>query len=75
MGSVVLEEVTLRRYPRLKHVAILMAYAVIENIGYRQIVTFFRAYGVLQSLRGRRKQKWEYVEHTGLNIRPAPAPR
>src|SRR5258708_18240936 len=28
MGSVVLEEVTLRRYPRLKHVGILMAYAV-----------------------------------------------
>jgi cellulose synthase/poly-beta-1,6-N-acetylglucosamine synthase-like glycosyltransferase len=73
MGSVVLEEVTLRRYPRLKHVGTLMAYAVIENLGYRQIVTFFRAYGVLQSLRGRRRQQWEHIEHTGLNLRQAPA--
>jgi cellulose synthase/poly-beta-1,6-N-acetylglucosamine synthase-like glycosyltransferase len=73
MGSVVLEEVTLRRYPRLKHVGILMLYAVIENLGYRQILTFFRAYGVLQALRGRRRQKWEHIEHTGLNLRQAPA--
>ena len=66
MGSVVLEEFTLRRYPRLKHVMILMLYSVIENIGYRQIVTFFRAYGVLQSFRGRRHNHWEVVEHEGF---------
>ncbi len=75
MGSVVLEEVTLRRYPRLKHVAILMMYAIIENIGYRQIVTFFRAYGVLQALKGRNRQKWEHVEHSGIRINNAQAPR
>lgn len=66
MGSVVLEEITLRRYPRLKHVMILMAFAVIENIGYRQVVTFYRAYGVLQSLKLRRRQRWEHVQHEGL---------
>ena len=64
MGSVVLEEVTLRRYPRLKHVLVLMAYAVIENIGYRQIVTLFRAHGVLQYFRGRKR--WETIQHKGL---------
>jgi cellulose synthase/poly-beta-1,6-N-acetylglucosamine synthase-like glycosyltransferase len=64
MGSVVLEEVTLRRYPRLKHVLILMAYAVIENIGYRQMVTLFRAHGVLQYFRGRKR--WETIQHKGL---------
>jgi cellulose synthase/poly-beta-1,6-N-acetylglucosamine synthase-like glycosyltransferase len=66
MGSVVLEEITLRRYPRLRDSMILMMYAVLENIGYRQIVTFFRAYGVLQVLRRRDKNRWEHVEHTGL---------
>jgi len=66
MGSVVLEEITLRRYPQLKHVMILMAFAVVENIGYRQVVTFYRAYGVLQSLRLRRHQRWEVVHHEGL---------
>lgn len=70
MGSVVLEEITLRRYPRLKDVMILMAFAVVENIGYRQVVTFFKAYGVLQSFR--RRRKWEVVEHEGLG-EPVPA--
>lgn len=64
MGSVVLEEITLRRYPRLKDVMILMAFAVVENIGYRQVLTFFKAYGVLQSFR--RRRAWEVVEHEGL---------
>lgn len=64
MGSVVLEEITLRRYPRLKHVLVLMSYAVIENIGYRQIVAFFRAHGVLQYFRGRKH--WETIQHKGL---------
>jgi hypothetical protein len=68
MGSVVMEEITLRRYPRLKDVMILMAFAMLENIGYRQIVTFFKAYGVLQSI-GRRRQ-WEHVEHKGLRVQP-----
>jgi cellulose synthase/poly-beta-1,6-N-acetylglucosamine synthase-like glycosyltransferase len=65
MGSVVLEEITLRRYPRLKHALVLMAYAVIENLGYRQIVTLFRAHGVLQYLTGGRK--WEAVQHKGIS--------
>jgi cellulose synthase/poly-beta-1,6-N-acetylglucosamine synthase-like glycosyltransferase len=66
MGSVVLEEITQRRYPRLRHVLILMFYAVIENVGYRQVVTFFRAAGVLQAFRGRRWNRWEFVEHKGV---------
>ena len=65
MGSVVLEELTLRRYPSWKHVLILMIYAVIENIGYRQMVTLFRAHGVLQYFTGRRR--WETIQHQGIN--------
>ncbi len=64
MGSVVLEELTLRRYPRLNHVLILICYAVIENIGYRQMVTLFRAHGVLRYFTG--KKRWETVQHKGL---------
>jgi hypothetical protein len=71
MGSVVLEEATLRRYPKLRDVLILMLYAVIENIGYRQIVTFFRAFGVLQYFSGRKR--WEAVEHQGLAVQTAEA--
>jgi cellulose synthase/poly-beta-1,6-N-acetylglucosamine synthase-like glycosyltransferase len=66
MGSVVLEEITIRRYPKLRHVLVLMAYAVIENIGYRQLITIFRAQGVLQFFTGRRR--WEVVHHKGLDV-------
>jgi cellulose synthase/poly-beta-1,6-N-acetylglucosamine synthase-like glycosyltransferase len=65
MGSVVLEETTLRRYPRLRHALTLMTYSVIENLGYRQIVTLFRAHGVMQYLTGRRR--WESVQHRGIS--------
>jgi len=66
MGSVVMEEITQGRYPKLRHVMTLMLYSVIENVGYRQIVTFFRAAGVLQAFRGRRWNRWEFVEHHGM---------
>jgi cellulose synthase/poly-beta-1,6-N-acetylglucosamine synthase-like glycosyltransferase len=65
MGSVVLEELTLGRYPKWKHVAVLMSYAVIENLGYRQMVTLFRAHGVLQYFAGRKR--WEPVQHKGID--------
>ncbi len=69
IGSVLLEETTLRRYPKLRHVLILVAYAVIENLGFRQMVTFFRAQGVLQYFTGLRE--WEFVAHRGLRHRVA----
>ncbi len=64
MGSVLLEESTLRRYPSVRHVLTLSLYAVIENLGYRQIISIFRAQGVLKYFTGRRK--WEVVEHKGV---------
>jgi cellulose synthase/poly-beta-1,6-N-acetylglucosamine synthase-like glycosyltransferase len=64
LGSVMLEEMTLRRYPKISQVMVLMMYAVIENLGYRQMITLFRAQGVLRYLLGQRK--WEVVEHTGV---------
>ncbi|MGH9579754.1 MAG: glycosyltransferase, partial [Terriglobales bacterium] len=67
MGSVLLEEATLRRYPRLGHVLKLMLFAIIENVGYRQMVAIFRAQGVLRFFAGMRK--WEIVKHKGLGER------
>ncbi len=64
MGSVLLEEATLRRYPRLKDVLKLMAFAVIENLGYRQVLSLFRAQGVMRYFAGMRR--WEKVEHRGI---------
>ena len=67
LGSVLLEETTLRRYPGLRHLWVLIGFAVLENLGYRQIVTLFRAQGVLRYFTGLRQ--WEKVEHKGVGSR------
>ena len=63
-GSVLMEEATIRRYPRVGHVVTLMGYALLENLGYRQMTAFFRAQGAIQYLRGRRR--WETVRKAGM---------
>ncbi len=63
-GSVLMEEATIRRYPRVKHMVTLMGYALLENLGYRQMMAFFRAQGVIQYFLGRRR--WEAVRKRGM---------
>ncbi|MEO6119966.1 MAG: glycosyltransferase family 2 protein, partial [Terriglobales bacterium] len=67
MGSILLADATVRRYPRYRDLWILMAYTLIENLGYRQIITFFRAHGVIQYYLGR--HKWEVVKKGGIKAR------
>jgi cellulose synthase/poly-beta-1,6-N-acetylglucosamine synthase-like glycosyltransferase len=64
MGSVLLAEATVRRYPSYRDVLTLILFSLVENFGYRQMVTFFRAQGVFQYVMGARK--WELVAHRGL---------
>lgn len=59
-ASVFLEEVSYRRYPRRLHLFRLLAYGVFENLGYRQLNSFWRCQATLKYLVGMRK--WEYVE-------------
>lgn len=67
MGSVLLAEINLHRYPRIRQVMTLMGYSVIEGLGYRQVMAFFRAQGVLQYFYG--SNKWETVVHKGAASR------
>jgi cellulose synthase/poly-beta-1,6-N-acetylglucosamine synthase-like glycosyltransferase len=64
IGSIVLEEMTVARYPTNRHLWTLLMYGVLENVGYRQILAFFRAHGVIKYLC--RSRKWEKVTHSGL---------
>ena len=70
VASILLHERTLHRYSRLRDVLVLILFAFIENIGYRQMVAFFRAQGVLQYFFGRKR--WEAVVHQG-HARPVGA--
>ncbi|MFZ0959734.1 MAG: glycosyltransferase [Terriglobia bacterium] len=63
VGAVLLEELTYRRYPRFRDLLTLLMFALFENIGYRQLVLYFRFQGVLKFLAGSRR--WEKVAHVG----------
>jgi cellulose synthase/poly-beta-1,6-N-acetylglucosamine synthase-like glycosyltransferase len=63
VGAVLLEELTYRRYPRFRDLLTLLVFAMLENIGYRQLVLYYRFQGVLKFLAGSRR--WEKVAHVG----------
>ncbi len=67
MSAVVLEELTQRRYPAPADVARLFAAAVIENLGFRQLLTIWRTRGLIDGLRG--KQGWGAMERKGFAAR------
>jgi cellulose synthase/poly-beta-1,6-N-acetylglucosamine synthase-like glycosyltransferase len=60
-SGVFLEEITYRRYPKWSHFFTLLLYGIIENLGYRQINSFFRVQAFFQYLR--KKNEWEHVSH------------
>ena len=64
MSAVVLEEFTMRRYPSVVDLLRLLAAAVLENFGYRQLLTFWRLQGVFDGLRG--KRGWGAMERRGF---------
>ncbi len=64
--AVVLEEFTLHRYPRVRDFLRLLAGAVFENIGYRQITTLARLDGILDNFR-QQYAEWGTIERKGLD--------
>jgi cellulose synthase/poly-beta-1,6-N-acetylglucosamine synthase-like glycosyltransferase len=64
IGAVLLEELTYRRYPAYRDLSILLLFAFIENLGYRQLVLYYRFEGVVRFLTG--SWRWEKVTHVGV---------
>ena len=67
--AVALEELTFRRYQRMSDLIWLMITAVFENIGYRQLVTFWRMRGTLRRVFSR-KTRWGKMERKGFQKKP-----
>jgi cellulose synthase/poly-beta-1,6-N-acetylglucosamine synthase-like glycosyltransferase len=63
VGAVLLEELTYRHYPRFRDLLTLLGLAMIEDIGYRQLVLYYRFQGLLKFVMGYRR--WEKVAHVG----------
>lgn len=63
VSAIVLEEMSYRRYVRWRDFLRLIAYGVIENFGYRQLLAWWRLQALAQVVT---KRRWEYVRKGGF---------
>ncbi len=67
LAAVLLEELSFRRYPRLRDLLALAGIGVLENFGYRQLTTWWRLRGVFDFLRN--KRGWGTMTRKGFSAR------
>ncbi len=67
LAAVALEELSFRRYPRLVDLLKLFGLAALENLGYRQLNTWWRVKGTYSALRGR--QTWGAMTRRGFRTK------
>lgn len=68
VGSLILEELELRRFPRAKDLFVLTLAAIVENFGYRQLNNLWRIEGWWRFVRGT-KGNWGTMTRTGFRKR------
>jgi cellulose synthase/poly-beta-1,6-N-acetylglucosamine synthase-like glycosyltransferase len=64
LSAVALEELSFRRYPRLSDLLKLFGLAALENLGYRQMNTWWRVKGTWSALR--RRKTWGKMPRRGF---------
>ena len=64
MATLVLEEIQLRRFPKVRELVVLASVAVLENFGYRQLSNIWRLQGWWQFLR--KQQSWGTMTRKGF---------
>lgn len=62
-ATILLEEMTIKRYPSWSHLIRLLLYGSLEHFGYRQINAWWRLQGIFQYLFT--AYSWEYVHKSG----------
>jgi cellulose synthase/poly-beta-1,6-N-acetylglucosamine synthase-like glycosyltransferase len=74
-SSLLLDEISYHTYPRPRHLVALLAAAIVENLGYRQLTAYWRLLGTVQWIVGAR-QRWGDMQHTGgwTTVVAGPAP-
>jgi cellulose synthase/poly-beta-1,6-N-acetylglucosamine synthase-like glycosyltransferase len=71
-GALILEELELRRFPKILDLLRLVIAAVLENFGYRQLNNIWRVRGTFQFLRG--KRSWGHLSRKGFIAAPKAEP-
>jgi cellulose synthase/poly-beta-1,6-N-acetylglucosamine synthase-like glycosyltransferase len=66
VGAVLLEELSFRRYPHPRDLAVLLSMGVIENFGYRQITAWWRVKAFWDYFRGSRQ--WGAMQRRGFGV-------
>ncbi len=66
LAAVALEELSFRRYPKMKDLLSLFTLTIIENFGYRQLSAWWRLKGTVSALR--KKEGWGHMVRTGFNV-------
>jgi cellulose synthase/poly-beta-1,6-N-acetylglucosamine synthase-like glycosyltransferase len=69
VSALALEEFNFRRYPRGSEVARMLAAALAENLGYRQLQILWRVRALVDVARGRKE--WGEMRRRGLGYSPA----
>jgi len=64
-AAVVLEEMTLKRYPELKNLFALIAAGILESLGFKQLLTVWRSGAFVDLFRGRKD--WGDMGRTGFD--------
>ncbi len=66
LAAVALEELSFRRYPRLRDLVRLFWLALVENFGYRQLSAWWRLKGTISALRG--VEGWGHMTRKGFTV-------
>lgn len=69
-AALVLDELNFHRYERLRDRVLLILWAVLEPLGYRQLTVLWRLLGLLKFLR--KRKDWGVMERRGFGVKPAP---
>lgn len=67
IGSMALEEFSFYRYPGFGHLFRLIIYSVLENFGYRQLMSWWRLKGIVQYFAG--NKSWGKMARKGFATR------
>ena len=62
--SLLLEEISFHTYPKMRHVLLLLLAMIVENLGYRQLNSYWRLKGLIQWMLGR-KAVWGVMTRSG----------
>lgn len=66
VNALLLEELSFHRYPKIRQIVTLFFAAIVENLGYRQINSWWRLVGILKFI-FRAKPSWGVMKRKGFS--------